>query len=108
MTLKPFQEIDVLENKEFNEKAEKASIQEEAKHVVKEYKRIIRLQKKRILSIAFCHGKIFKRYKDSKRFEKMLKRTRRQEGHSLFQNKTSQKFREISGAKDIIFITKFY
>ena len=65
MTLKPFQEIDVLENKEFDEKAEKASIYDEAKHVVREYKRIIRLQKKRISSIAFCHGKIFKRYKDS-------------------------------------------
>ena len=37
MTLKPFQEIDVLENKEFDEKAQKASIYDEAKHVVREY-----------------------------------------------------------------------
>lgn len=44
--------------------------------MVQEYETIFRSQKKRILIVVFCQGKIFKRFKDSGRFVKMTKEIR--------------------------------
>lgn len=68
--VKSLQEINLeLDHK----RAEKASDYEEVIPVVKEYESIIRSQKRGIPNVAFSQGKIFKPFKDSERFEEMVK-----------------------------------
>ena len=55
--------------------------------MVQEYEIIFRSQKKRILIVVFCQGKIFKRFKDSGRFVKMTKEIRVSQSTVYFNSK---------------------
>ena len=68
------QKIELLQNKGLDERAEKASTDNDRNPTVKEYGNIIKWsQKKGILSVLICHGKIFKCFIDSERFKKRVK-----------------------------------
>ena len=62
----------IIETDELNKKAEEAQKPEDAAAVIKQYKEIIRMKKKRIISIAYHQGKVFKKFKDKKKFIKLV------------------------------------
>ena len=62
----------VIETDELNKKAEEVQKPEDAAAVIKQYKEIIRMKKKRIISIAYHQGKVFKKFKDKKKFIKLV------------------------------------
>ena len=71
--LNSLQKIELLQNKGPDERAEKASTYNDRNSTVKEYGNIIRSsQKKWILSVLICHGKIFKSFIDSERFKERV------------------------------------
>ena len=61
--------MDISENEELDEQAEKVTKHEEAICVIEDYEKIIRFKKKGIINIAFRQERIFKWFKDSERFE---------------------------------------
>ena len=62
----------IIETDELNKKAEEVQKPEDAAAVIKQYKEIIRMKKKRIISIAYHQGKVFKKFKDKKKFIKLV------------------------------------
>ena len=62
----------IIETDELNKKAEEVQKPEDAAAVIKQYKEIIRTKKKRIISIAYHQGKVFKKFKDKKKFIKLV------------------------------------
>ena len=63
---------DIIETDELNKKAEEVQKPEDAAAVIKQCKEIIRTKKKRIISIAYHQGKVFKKFKDKKKFIKLV------------------------------------
>ena len=62
----------IIETDELNKKAEEVQKPEDAAAVIKQYKEIIRTKKKHIISIAYHQGKVFKKFKDKKKFIKLV------------------------------------
>ena len=63
---------DFVETDELNKEVEEVQGPEEAATVIKEYEEIIRTKKKGIIDITFHQGKVFKRFKDKKKFIKLV------------------------------------
>ena len=63
---------DIIETDELNKKAEEVQKPEDAAAVIKQCKEIIRTKKKRIISIAYHQGKVFKKFKDKEKFIKLV------------------------------------
>ena len=63
---------DMVETEELNKKAEEVKKPEDAAAVIKQYEGIIRTKKKGIISIAYHQGKVFKKFKDKKKFIKLV------------------------------------
>ena len=63
---------DVMETQELNKKAEEVDKPEDAAAVIKQYEDIIRTKKKGIVSIAYHQRKVFKKFKDNKKFVKLV------------------------------------
>ena len=63
---------DIIETQELNEKSDIVEKPEGAAAVIKQYEDIIRTKKKNIISIAYHQGKVFKRFKDKKKFIKLV------------------------------------
>ena len=64
-------DITETETEELNQKADKAEKPEDAAAVMQAYEDI-RTKKKNIISIAYPQGKVFKRFKDKKKFIKLV------------------------------------
>ena len=65
---------DVVETDELNTTAEEVPNPEEAATVIKEYEDIIRTKKKDIITIGYCQGKVFKKFKGKEKFIKLVNR----------------------------------
>ena len=63
---------DIIETDELNEKAEEVQKREDAAAVIKQYENIIRTKKKGIISIVYHQGKVFKNFKDKKKFIRLV------------------------------------
>ena len=63
---------EVVESEELNKKAEDIQEPEEAVEVIKQYKYIIKTKKKGLISIAYYQGKVFTRFKENKKFIKLV------------------------------------
>ena len=63
---------DIIETDELNEKAEEVQKPEDAAAVIKQYENIIRTKKKGIISIVYHQGKVFKNFKDKKKFIRLV------------------------------------
>ena len=63
---------DVVKTRELNKKAEEVDKPEDAASVIKQYQDIIRTKKKGIISIAYYQGKVFKKFKENKKFVKLV------------------------------------
>ena len=63
---------EVVESKELNKKAEEIQEPEEAAKVIKQQEDIIKTKKKRIISIAYYQGKVFKKFKEKGKFIKLV------------------------------------
>ena len=59
---------EVVESDELNKQAEEVQDPEEAAKVIQKYEKIIRTKKKRIISIPYHQGKVFKKFKDKEKF----------------------------------------
>ena len=67
------QGCEVVENEELNQMAQNVTNQEQAISVVKDYELIIRSKNKGILTVGCKQEVLFKKFKDSKNFEQVLK-----------------------------------
>ena len=63
---------EAVESKELNKKAEELQEPEEAAKVIKQYEDIIKTKNKRIISIAYYQGKVFKKCKEKGKFIKLV------------------------------------
>ena len=63
----------VEREEELNEKADKVEKIEDAANIIKQYEEIIRTKKKNIVCIGYHQGKVFRRFKEKKKFIKLLK-----------------------------------
>ena len=63
---------DIIEIKVLNERSDKAEKPEDAADIVKQYEDIIRTKDKNIISIEHHQGKVFKRFKDTEKFIKLV------------------------------------
>ena len=68
--IRSLQETDVSGNEELDQGADQTKSQEETVPVAQGYENISRSKKKGILNIEFRQGWIFKRFKDTEKFEK--------------------------------------
>ena len=59
---------EIVETGELNKQAEEVQVPEEAANVIKDYEDIIWSKKKGIMQIAYHQGKVFKKFKDKKKF----------------------------------------
>ena len=59
---------EIVETDELNKQAEEVQVPEEAANVIKDYEDIIWSKKKGIMQIAYHQGKVFKKFKDKKKF----------------------------------------
>ena len=64
----------VLESEELNREAEEVQDPEEAAMMIQKYEHIIKTKKKGKISIAYHQGKVFKKFKDKKKFVKLVSR----------------------------------
>ena len=65
--------IDVnLEFEDLNKKAEEIQDPEKAAEIIRQYEDIIKTKKKGIINVAFHQGQIFKRFKEKKKFAKLV------------------------------------
>ena len=62
---------DIIETEELNEKSHVEKL-EDAAAIAKQYEDIIRTNKKTIISIVYHQGKVFKRFKDKKKFIELV------------------------------------
>ena len=69
------QGCEVVENEELNQMAQTVTNHEQAISIVKDYELIIRSKNKGILTVGYKQGVLFKKFKDSKNFEQVLKET---------------------------------
>ena len=67
------QGINIFQKRKLDERDEKARNYEEAIPLVKKYETIIRSQKQGNLNVKYRQGKILKRFKESERFQKLIK-----------------------------------
>ena len=63
---------EVVVSEELNKEAEKIQKPEEAAEVIKQYEYIIKTKKEGIRSIEYYQGKVFKRFKEKKKFIKLV------------------------------------
>ena len=63
---------EVLESKELNKEAEEIQEPEEVANAIKQYKDIIKMKKKGIISIAYYQRMVFKRFKEKEKFIKLV------------------------------------
>ena len=63
---------EVVESEELNKEAEEIQKPEEAAEVIKQYEYIIKTKKEGIRSIEYYQGKVFKRFKEKKKFIKLV------------------------------------
>ena len=63
---------EVVESEELNKGAKEIQEPEEAAEVIKQCEYIIKTKKKGIISIAYYQGKVFKRFKEKKKFIKLV------------------------------------
>ena len=59
---------DVIESDELNKQVEEVQKPEDAADLIKQYERIIRIKKKKIINIAFHQGNVFKNFRDKEKF----------------------------------------
>ena len=87
---------EVAESKELNKEAEEIQEPEEAAKVIKQYEDIIKTKKKGIISIVYCQGKIFKRFKENERFVKLVSQL------GIYQNTIIFKIKFLNCVKDTL------
>ena len=63
---------EVVVSEELNKEAEEIQKPEEAAEVIKQYEYIIKTKKEGIRSIEYYQGKVFKRFKEKKKFIKLV------------------------------------
>ena len=63
---------EVVVSEELNKEAEEIQKPEEAAEVIKQYEYIIKTKKEGIKSIEYYQGKVFKRFKEKKKFIKLV------------------------------------
>ena len=63
---------DIIKTEELNEKADKVEKPEGAAAIIKQYEDVIGTKKKKIISIAYHQGKVFKKFKDKEKFIKLV------------------------------------
>ena len=61
-----------IEIDEINKRADKVEKPEDAAGIIKEYKEILRVERKDAVVVAFYQGKIFKCFKDKEKFQQMV------------------------------------
>ena len=61
-----------LEFDDLNKEAEEVQDPEKAAKIIKQYEDIIKTKKKGIINVAFHQGQIFKRFKEKKKFAKLV------------------------------------
>ena len=61
------------ENKELEEKASKVKINEDAAAVIREFKEIIKSNKRNIVYLAYQQGKVSIKFKENEKFSEMVK-----------------------------------
>ena len=62
-----------VETEDLNEQANKTENFEDAATIIKEYEEIIRTIKKNIVSIAYHHENVFRKFKEKEKFIKLFK-----------------------------------
>ena len=65
---------DTIETDELNERAEKVDKREDSAHIINEYEEIFRTKRTGIISIAYHQGKVFSRFREKKKFMKLVSR----------------------------------
>ena len=60
------------ETKELDEQTDKVEKLKNAVDIIKKYEEILRTKRKGIIAVAFHQGKVFKRFKEKKKFIKMV------------------------------------
>ena len=63
---------EIVEFDDLNKEAEKIEDLEKAVEIIKRYEDIIKTKKKGIINVAFHQGQIFKRFKEKKKFAKLV------------------------------------
>ena len=63
---------EVLECEDLNKGAERVGDPERAAEIVKHYEDIIKMKNKRIINVAYHQGQVFKRFKEKKKFTKLV------------------------------------
>ena len=63
---------EVVEFDDLNKEAEETQDPEKAAKIIKQYEDIIKTKKKGIINVAFHQGQIFKRFKEKKKFAKLV------------------------------------
>ena len=100
---------DIIETKESNEKSDKADKPEYATALIKQYQDIIHTKKKKIISSAYHQGKIFKRFKDKKKFIKIVIELKLHKSAIIFKINIVQLIdKQRKFIRDIRFIKKLF
>ena len=63
---------EVLECEDLNKEAEEAQDWERAAEIIKQYEDIIKMKNKGIINVAYHQGQVFKRFKEKKKFTKLV------------------------------------
>ena len=63
---------EVLECKDLNKEAEEVQDSERAAEIIKRYEDIIKTKNKGIINVAYHQGQVFKRFKEKKKFGKLV------------------------------------
>ena len=61
-----------IEIDKINKRADKVEKPEDAAGIIKEYKEILRVERKGAVVVAFYQGKIFKCFKEKEKFQQMV------------------------------------
>ena len=77
----------VIKIDDLNEKAEMVDEAEDATGIIQEYEGILLTKRKGIISLPYCQGKVFKRFKKKETFMQMVSKLKIQTSTIIFKTK---------------------
>ena len=63
-----------IETEELNKRARKVDKPQDAANIIKEYEETLRMERKGIISVAYHQEKVFSRFREKKKFMKLVSR----------------------------------
>ena len=73
-----------ISTEDLNARANRVKDNDEAMNIIKEYEDIIKTNKKNITFFAYQQGKVFRKFKDNRKFKSLVERFKITKGTSIF------------------------